>query len=347
MKEMDGAIGIRSGRLEVPEISAVVPVWNESESLPRLDQELRDALASTNRCCEIIYIDDHSTDGSAKILADLAHAASGGPIRTRVVSLSRNFGQTAAMAAGFDLAEGEIIIPLDADGQNDPADIQRLLTKLEEGFDVVSGWRRSRKDGFFLRRLPSSVANWLISKLAGLRLHDFGCTIKAYRASLLKEVRLYGDMHRFIPVFLARLGARVTEIEVDHRPRFGGKSKYGLWRILKVSADLVHIRFITKYYTRPMHFFGMLAALFLAGTVSIALLMLAFKFGWLVLIGIKYRASFIETPLPALAATFFLGTVCSLFFGILAEILIRIHHESSGSRAYGIRNIVDSSQAEG
>lgn len=324
----------------LPEVSVVLPVWNERESLARLDQELRDALAASGRRAEIIYVDDHSTDGSAQVLAGLA--TTGGEIRTRVVSLRRNYGQTAALAAGFDLAEGEVVIPLDADGQNNPADIPRLLDKLAEGYDVVSGWRRSRKDRLISRRIPSMSANWLIGRLTGLALHDYGCTLKAYRVPLLKEIRLYGDMHRFLPVFLARLGARVTELEVDHRPRFGGESKYGSGRILKVMADLVHIRFISKFYTRPMHFFGRIAAWFIFATLVVGWMMLAFKFGWLGLLGIDYRASFVETPLPALAATFFLGAVSSLFFGILAEILIRIHHESSGVRAYGIREIEDS-----
>ncbi len=331
---------VESAEVERPEVSVVLPVWNERESLARLDRELRDALRAAGRRAEIIYVDDCSTDGSAQVLDGLASA--GGTIRTRVVRLRRNYGQTAALAAGFDLAEGEIIVPLDADGQNNPADIPRLLEKLAEGFDVVSGWRRARKDRLISRRIPSVSANWLIGRLTGLSLHDYGCTLKAYRASLLQEVRLYGDMHRFLPVFLARLGARVAELEVDHRPRFGGESKYGSGRVLKVMADLVHIRFISKFYTRPMHFFGRVAAWFVFATLAVGALMLAFKFGWLSLLGIDYRATFVETPLPALAATFFLGAVSSLFFGILAEILIRIHHESSGVRAYGIRRIADS-----
>ncbi len=336
----------RGDRGDRPEISAILPVWNEHHSLEQLDQELRQALAATGRGSEIIYVDDHSTDGSSQILSDLAAAAEGDPIRTRVVTLRRNYGQTAALAAGIDLAEGEVIVPLDADGQNNPADIPRLLEKLHDGeYDVVSGWRRARKDRLISRRIPSMTANWVIARLTGLPLHDYGCTLKAYRTPLLREVRLYGDMHRFLPVFLARLGARVTELEVDHRPRFGGTSKYGSDRVLKVLADLVHIHFITQFYTRPMHFFGRIAAWFLLSTLVVAFMMLAFKFGVLSLVGFDYRASFVETPLPALAATFFLGTVTSLFFGILAEILIRIHHESTGFRAYAVHRIEDSRPA--
>lgn len=270
------------------------------------------------------------------------NAGTADPIRTRVVSLRRCYGQTAALSAGIDLAEGKILVTLDADGQNNPADIPRLLEKLEEGFDVVSGWRIIRKDLLFSRRLPSFWANRLISRVAGVPLHDFGCTLKAYRTPLLKEVRLYGDMHRFIPVFLANLGATVTESEVDHRPRRSGVSKYGGDRVFKVLVDLVLVRFMTRSYTRPMQFFGKIGAWFFLASLFVGLSMVALKYGWLNLVGIDYRASFIETPLPSLAATFFLGTITSLFFGILGEILIRIHHESSGFRAYAVRRIDDS-----
>ena len=192
------------------------------------------------------------------------------------------------------------------------------------------------------RKIPSMSANWLLSKVSKLPLHDSGCTLKAYRASLLKEVRLYGDMHRFIPVFLAFLGARVGEIEVDHRPRLAGASKYGGDRIFKVLVDLVLLHFMSRYYVRPMHYFGRLAVFFLAATAAVSALMLVFKFGWLRMIGIDYQASFTQTPLPSLAATFVLGTVSSLFFGLLAEILIRIHHESGGIPTYGIHRVEDS-----
>jgi glycosyltransferase involved in cell wall biosynthesis len=324
------------------DVSVVLPVFNEVGNLEALDGELRQALAAAGSSAEIIYVDDHSTDGSDELLLELMRAAGGGEPRTRVVTLRRNYGQTAALAAGFDLAEGEVVIPLDADGQNNPADIPRLLAKLEEGYDVVSGWRRSREDRLFSRRIPSMSANWLISKVSKLPLHDAGCTLKAYRRSLLKEVRLYGDMHRFIPIFLAFLGARVAEIEVDHRPRRAGVSKYGGDRVFKVLVDMVLLHFMSKYYTRPMHYFGRLAAFFLGATALVTVLMAVFKYGWLSMIGIDYQASFTQTPLPALAATFLLGTVSSLFFGILAEILIRIHHESGGFSVYGIHRIDDS-----
>ncbi len=329
------------------DVSVVLPVKDERHSLSALDQELRQALGSTGCSAEIIYIDDHSTDGSSELLLELVEAARHHEIRTRLVTLRRNYGQTAALAAGFDLTEGEVVIPLDADGQNNPADIPRLLEKLAEGFDVVSGWRRSREDRFFSRRIPSMTANWLISKISKLPLHDSGCTLKAYRASLLKEVRLYGDMHRFIPVFLAFLGARVAEIEVDHRPRTTGASKYGGDRVIKVMVDLVLLHFMSKFYVRPMHYFGRLAAFFLLATVLVSVLMIVFKLGLLSIVGIGYRASFTETPLPSLAATFVLGMTSSLFFGILAEILIRIHHESGGFPIYGILRVDDSRDLPG
>ena len=324
---------------EAFDLSLILPVRDEVECLETLDRELRVTLASMDLRSEIIYVDDHSVDGSSGVLSRIAESA--GQYRTRVVTLRRNYGQTAALSAGFDLAEGQVIVPLDSDGQNNPTDIPRLVNKLREGFDVVSGWRRSRKDSIG-KTLPSVIANWLISRVAGLRLHDFGCTLKAYRASFLREVRLYGDMHRFIPVYLAHLGARVTELEVDHRQRLGGASKYGGERIIKVVVDLVLIRFMSKYYSRPMHFFGKLGVVFLLIAMALGVLMIVFKAGWLSLVGVEYKASFIETPLPVLSATFLLGTVNAFFFGILCEILIRIHYESVGSTAYKVRAVEDS-----
>lgn len=245
------------------------------------------------------------------------------------------------MAAGFDLAEGRVILPLDGDGQNNPADIPRLFEALDRGFDVVSGWRRKRRDGTFNRKLPSRVANRLISAFSGVRLHDYGCTLKAYRAAVLKEIPLYGEMHRFIPVYLARRGARVSEIEVDHRPRRAGVSKYGGQRILRVLLDLVLIRFVSRFYTRPMQFFGQVALLFLLATFGVGLLMIVFKLGWLRFLGIDYQASFVETPLPAVAAAFILGAINSLFFGVLGEILIGAGYESRRSKPYTVEQVFE------
>ena len=329
-------------RGDSPEISVVVPVFDEEDSLLPLDAEIRAVLQFFGRPAEIIYVDDCSLDRSLRTLEEIARSPERRSIPTRVVKLRRNFGQTAAMAAGFDLAEGRVILALDADGQNNPADIPRLVETLDHGFDVVSGWRRKRRDRTLQRKLPSRIANRLISRLSGVRLHDHGCTLKAYRASVLKEIRLYGEMHRFIPVYLARRGARVTEIEVDHRPRRFGVSKYGGQRIFRVLLDLVLIRFVSRFYARPMQFFGQIALVLSVATLGVGLLMLVFKFGWLRFIGIDYQASFVETPLPAVAAAFIIGAINSLFFGVLGEMLIRVDYESRGLKPYAVEGITES-----
>lgn len=330
-----------SGQID---LSIVLPVYNEEPNLVPLDTELRSVLRAMGKSAEIIYVDDFSRDGSRAVLERLVASSSQDPIRTRVIRFRRNYGQTAAMTAGFQLAQGRVIVPLDADGQNNPADIPRLLAELETGYDVVSGWRKNRKDKALSRKLPSQAANWLIGVVSGVRLHDHGCTLKAYRASLLKELHLYGEMHRFIPLYLNHIGARVGELAVDHRPRTAGVSKYGPRRIIRVALDVVLIRFIIRYYNRPMHFFGQMGLIFLAMVFLIFFLMVVFKFGWLRLLGIDYEASFVETPLPALAGTFLVGTIVSLFFGILAEILIRVHYESRGARPYAIESVCDSAE---
>jgi len=324
------------------DLSIVLPVYNEEPNLVPLDSELRSVLRAMGKRAEIIYVDDFSRDGSRAVLERLVESSLKDPIRTRVVRFRRNYGQTAAMTAGFQLAEGRVIFPLDADGQNDPADIPRLLAELEKGYDVVSGWRKNRKDKALSRKLPSRVANWLIGLVSGVRLHDHGCTLKAYRAPLLKELYLYGEMHRFIPLYLNHIGAKVGELVVDHRPRTAGVSKYGPRRIISVALDVVLIRFIIRYYNRPMHFFGQMGLIFFLMVLLTLFFMVVFKFGWLRLIGIDYQASFVQTPLPALAGTFLVGTIVSLFFGILAEILIRVHYESRGARPYAIESVQDS-----
>lgn len=328
-----------------PAVSVVVPILNENGNLQPLDDELRQQLRQMPDGAEVLYVDDGSTDGSADAVASIIQARRGDGVRRRLVVLGRNYGQTAALAAGFDLAEGRVVISMDGDRQNNPADIPALLAKLDSGYDVVSGWRRRREDRALTRTLPSRVANRLVALMSGLPLHDYGCTLKAYRRPLLQDVRLYGEMHRFLPVYLARIGARVAELEVDHRPRTLGRSKYGLRRIFKVVLDLVLIRFMTRYSSRPMHFFGQAGLFFflMAGAVGAA--MVVFKLGWLRLVGVDYQASFVQTPLPALLGTFFLGGVICLSFGVLAEILIRTHYESQGLRPYRIAGVVDSEDA--
>ena len=331
----------------LPEVSIVVPVYDERDNLRPLDTELREMLGRLGRRAEIVYVDDGSTDGSPLVLAELLAAAARSPFPTRLVRLRRNYGQTAALAAGFDHARAPVIVALDADGQNDPADVPRLLARLEEGFDLVSGWRRHRRDAALSRLLPSRVGNWLAGRISGLPIHDYGCTLKAYRASRLHEVHLYGEMHRFLPAHVAGIGGRVAEVEVGHRPRRSGSSKYGLGRIFKVLLDLVLIRYLTHYFARPLYFFGQIAHLFLLLTGAVVAVMVVFKYGWLRLVGIDYQASFIQTPLPALAATFFLGGVMSVFFGILGELLTRVHHEAQGLKPYRVAQVEESAPGGG
>lgn len=319
----------------------VVPVFNERASLGELDAEIRAIAPDLETSYEIIYVDDRSTDGSYEILEQCALQHRGTKPETRLVRLRRNYGQTAAMAAGFDAARGDVVVALDGDGQNDPADIPHLVEKIRQGYDVVSGWRRERQDGK-LRVWLSRIANRILTLVSGVRLHDSGCTLKAYRRSLLEEVHLYGEMHRFIPVYLARQGAKVTEEEVSHRPRSAGESKYGSERIVKVLFDLVLLLFVSRYFARPMHFFGQVAALFGLLLVSVFALMVIFKFGWLGLLGIPYQADFIETPLPALAGTFIVGAVTAVLLGVVAELLVRIYYEFEGRRPFAVEKLADS-----
>ena len=235
------------------DLTIVVPVLNEEENLRALNEEISAALAPTDLSWEVIFVDDGSTDDSAKILNELYNCNSS---RTKVIELSRNFGQTTALAAGFDAAVGEVIVPIDADLQNDPADIPRVVAEMEKGVDIVSGWRLRRKDAFLSRRLPSMIANWIIGWMTGVRLHDFGCTLKAYRREAIEQMHLYGELHRFLPALASQTGARVSEIDVNHRPRQHGKSKYGIDRTLRVIIDLITVKFLQKYIGRPMQIFG-------------------------------------------------------------------------------------------
>src|SRR2546421_1968850 len=273
---------------DAPEVSVFLPVFNEEPNLRPLHAKLMAALASLHRTTEIIYVDDGSTDGSLEALREIAHADP----RVHVVALRRNYGQTAAMAAGIDAARGSVLIPMDADLQNDPADIVRLLEKLNQGYDVVSGWRKNRKDKVVTRKIPSMIANRLISWIGGVPLHDYGCTLKAYRLESLESVRLYGEMHRFIPILASWEGARVAEIPVTHHPRTMGKSKYGLSRTFKVVFDLMTIKFMASYQTKPIYIFGTF------GMLAIALSFLAGI--WAMVLKVWKGGSFILTPLPVI-----------------------------------------------
>jgi len=308
-----------------PEVSIFLPVYNEEPNLLPLHAKLNEALKKLGRSAEIIYVDDGSTDASLRILREISNLDP----RVRVVALRRNYGQTAAMAAGIDAAKGKVLIPMDADLQNDPADITRLLQKLDEGYDVVSGWRKNRKDKMVTRKIPSMIANRLISWIGGVPLHDYGCSLKAYRRESLQDVRLYGEMHRFIPIYAAWAGARVTEIPVEHHARTMGKSKYGLSRTLKVVFDLMTIKFMASYQTKPIYVFGSFGMLAFAISILGGL--------YAVFLKIFHRADFVQTPLPILCIVMFAVGVQFLLMGLLAEMLVRTYHESQAKSIYAVR----------
>ncbi len=305
-------------------LSVVIPVYNEAENLVPLCADVTEALLGLRGPFEILFVDDGSTDGSAELLRELARKEEA----IKVVALRRNFGQTAALMAGIDHARGDVIVVMDGDQQNDPADIPALLDKLAEGFDVVSGWRRDRHDGW-LRVFLSRVANALISRVSGLRLHDYGCSLKAYRRSAIESVRLYGEMHRFIPIYASWWGAKVTEIPVNHRPRVQGRSKYGFERIVKVFLDLLVVQFLGRYETKPIYVFGGFGLI----CWGISLLSGAYA---------VYRklfddTSFILTPLPLLSVMAFITGVLSILMGFLAELLVRTYYESQQRTPYAVR----------
>ena len=317
---------------ETPHLSIVVPIFNERENLAELHRQILSAMEAAEAQdlsggFEVLYIDDGSTDGSAELLTEIVAAEP----RARGVFLRRNYGQTAAFAAGFAQAEGEVIVTMDGDLQNDPADVPALLAKLAEGFDVASGWRVERQDTL-IRRLPSAIANRLISTVTDVKLHDYGCSLKAYRAEILKDVRLYGEMHRFLPALCHWQGASVAEVATRHRPRVHGTSKYGLGRTLRVVMDLLTVKFLMSFSTRPLHVFGSL------GFVSLALGMvinLYLSFQKLVLgMAIGNR------PLLLLGVLLLFTGFQFMSMGLLGEMLARIYHESQQKPIYAIRRIV-------
>ncbi len=320
-----GAAPAAPHSLETPDISVFLPVYNEEPNLRPLQAKLDEALKQLGRSAEIIYVDDGSTDGSLKVLADIARNDD----RVRVVALKRNHGQTAAMAAGIDAASGKVLIPMDADLQNDPADIIRLLEKLDEGYDVVSGWRKNRQDKLITRKVPSMIANKLISWIGGVPLHDYGCSLKAYRREALKDVRLYGEMHRFIPIYASWAGARVSEIPVEHHARTMGKSKYGLSRTVKVIFDLMTIKFMASYQTKPIYVFGSF------GMLAFLISLIAGLYA--VFLKIFHKADFVQTPLPILTIVMFAVGIQFLLMGLLAEMLVRTYHESQSKSIYAVR----------
>ena len=308
-------------------ISVTVPICNEAGNIKPLYRRIRSTMESVGEPWELILVNDGSTDGSEELLDAIALRDTA----VKVIHLRRNFGQTAAMMAGFDHARGEIIIPMDGDLQNDPADIPAMLAKLEEGYDVCSGWRKDRKDNAMKRNLPSIMANRLISLVSGVRLHDFGCSLKAYRREVIEGVRLYGEMHRFLPIYVSWHGARIAEVPVRHFARTSGSSKYGLERVLKVLADLVVVKFLDRFQQKPMYIFG---------AVGLASLLVSF-FSAVFAIYFKYFAipsrSFIETPMPLLCVITAMTGVMCILMGLLAEMIMRTFYESQNKSVYLIR----------
>ncbi|MGB9874149.1 MAG: glycosyltransferase family 2 protein [Hydrogenobacter sp.] len=307
-------------------ISVVIPAYNEEQNIPILYQKLTQVLEGKDY--EIIFVDDGSEDGTFNVLEKIANKDK----RVKVIRFKRNYGQTSAMYAGFQHAKGDVIITMDADLQNDPEDIPALLKKLEEGYDLVSGWRKDRKDPFLSRRLPSMIANWIISKATGVHLHDYGCTLKAYRAELLKELELYGDMHRFLPALTKRQGAKITEIVVRHHPRLYGKYKYGIGRTIRVILDILLVKFLNEYINKPMYVFGT------AGFVLFSMGMLALFY----LIFLKILGEDIgRRPLLILSVLLILAGIQLISTGILAEMMVRIYYRIKEEKPYIIEKTVN------
>jgi glycosyltransferase involved in cell wall biosynthesis len=314
---------------EAPKISIVIPLYNEEESIPQLYAALVQAIDHYGQPAEVVIVDDGSKDGSFRLLQEIATTDR----RFTVIRFRRNFGQTAGFAAGFAQARGEVIITMDADLQNDPMDIPLLMAKVDEGYDIVSGWRKDRQDRFIDRKLPSMLANRLISNVTDVRLHDYGCSLKAYRAVVLKQVRLYGELHRFIPALASQVGATVTEVPVNHRARQYGKSKYGISRTVRVMLDLINVWFLGSYSTRPIHVFGVL------GLMSAGL---GFLIGlYLTFLKIVMNESIGSRPLLLLAVLLAVIGVQLLTMGLLAEMLTRTYYESQNKPIYVVREIVN------
>ena len=315
---------------ESPEISVVVPLLNEQDNIGPLYEQITETLTDVYDY-EIIFVDDGSSDNSFDILTKLQKPDA----RIRVICFRKNFGQTAALSAGFAHARGKVIVAIDADLQNDPADIPEMIAKLDEGFDVVSGWRKKRHDNAVTRLLPSKIANWLISRITGVKLHDYGCTLKVYRREVLEEIKLYGEMHRFIPALASWSGARIAEMPVNHRPRTTGKTKYGLGRTLKVVLDLITVKFLGSFSTKPIYIFGGLG---LASGIG------AIASGWIVVYQkIAHNFAINRNPLLVLTALLITATIQFILMGLLAELLVRTYHESQNRPTYVIKEILESS----
>lgn len=312
-----------------PDISIVIPVYNEEGSIPVLFKEIQQSLEPVKTACEIIFVDDGSTDNSLDVIKELARRHP----EVKAVSFKKNFGQSAAIAAGFQHASGNIIITMDADLQNPPEDIPKLVKKINEGWDIVSGFRKNRRDAFLSRKLPSYFANKLISWVTGVHLKDYGCTLKAYRSDIAKNVHLYGEMHRFLPAIAAWQGARICEMEVGHRPRIHGKTKYNLTRTFKVLLDLLTVKFLGSYSTKPIYFFGIFGLLLFLGAFVSA--------GWLVYEKLAHGSYIIQSPLLILSAMLVILGAQVTLMGLLAEILVRIYYEAREKPTYVIRETLN------
>jgi glycosyltransferase involved in cell wall biosynthesis len=310
-------------------LSVIVPVYNEADSLPELHREVQEALGPLSLDWEVLYVDDGSTDESARVLEQLVQED---PAHVCLVEMRRNFGQTAAIAAGIDHSDGEILVLLDADLQNDPADIPGMIEKIFEGNDVVSGWRKNRQDTFLTRTLPSRMANGLISRVTGVHLHDYGCTLKAYRREVITGFRLYGEMHRFIPAYASRVGAKIVEMPVNHHPRRYGKTKYGLNRTVKVILDLFTVKFLLSYAHKPIYLFGG-TGVFL---ISTSLMVLTF----LVVQRLMGGEHMVRSPLLLMSMMLFILGFQSILMGLIAELLARTYHESQHKPTYTTRRVV-------
>ncbi len=316
------------------EVSVVIPVFNERENLEPLHQGLHGALGGRNY--ELIFVNDGSSDGSGGVLEDIAAAD---PEHAAVVELRRNFGQTAAIAAGIDHARGDVVVLIDADLQNDPADIPKLLEKIDEGHDLVSGWRVDRKDAFLTRTLPSRVANWLISVVTGVRLHDYGCTLKAYRREVLEGFRLYGEMHRFIPAYAGSVGAKIVEVPVRHHSRKHGQTNYGLGRTMKVLLDLFTVKFLVSYSHKPIYLFGGAGMLLIIPSLLVLAFLAARRF--------MLQISVLGSPLFQTSTMFMILGFQSILMGLIAELLARTYHESQAKPTYTVRRVLGRSEDEG
>lgn len=317
-------------------LSVVIPVYNEAESLPLLVQALSAALDPLGVTWEVILVDDGSTDDSVAVLEELA---AGTPDKIKVIVLRRNFGQTTAIAAGIDHSQGSIIVLLDADLQNDPADIPAMLARLNEGYDLVSGWRVNRQDDFITRTLPSQIANSLISWVTGVHLHDYGCTLKIYRREVLTGFHLYGEMHRFIPAYAGSVGAKIVEMPVHHHERKFGKAKYGLERTFKVMLDLITVKFLISYTNKPIYLFGGLGILQIVASIIVLAILIAMRF----ITGVHLNRS----PLLLLSAMLFIIGFQSIVLGLIAELLVRTYHESQHKPTYTVRRMININSPHG